>query len=66
MQILIIVVKRLVMALCMLYAFEVIVRSAGVIVPINIVSIIFVAVLGMPGIFGLLVLQNFMWGVIDE
>jgi len=60
MQIFILVVKRLVMSLCMLYAFDVIVSSAGVIVPINIVSIIFVSVLGMPGIFGLLVLQNFM------
>ena len=66
MQICILVVKRLVMSLCMLYAFDVIVSSAGVMVPINVVSIIFVAILGMPGIFGLLVLQNLMWGVINE
>lgn len=60
MQIVMLVIKRLVMALCMLYAFDVIVSSAGVLVPINIVTIIFVSVVGMPGIFGLLVLQNFM------
>lgn len=60
MQFIILVIKRLVMSLCMLYAFDVIVSSAGVIVPINLVTIVFVSILGMPGIFGLLVLQNFI------
>jgi hypothetical protein len=44
----------------MLYAFDVIVSSAGVIVPINLITIIFVAFLGMPAIFGLVVLQSLM------
>lgn len=54
----VLIIKRLVMSLCMLYAFDVIVSSAGVIVPINPLSIVFVAFLGMPAIFGLIVLQN--------
>jgi len=58
MHFLMIVIKKLVMSLCMLYAFDVIVSSAGVIIPINLISIGFVAILGMPAIFGLLVLQN--------
>ena len=33
MHIIVFIIKRLVMALCMLYAFDVIVSSAGVIVP---------------------------------
>lgn len=60
MQIMVLVIKRLVMSICMLYTFDVIVSSAGVLVPINIVSILTVAILGLPAIFGLLVLQNFM------
>jgi len=60
MQLVIFIVKRLVMALCMLYTFDVIVSSAGVIIPINVVTILSVTFLGLPAIFGLLVLQSFM------
>lgn len=60
MQIIVLVIKRLVMSLCMLYTFDVIISSAGILVPINVVSIVTVAFLGLPAIFGLLVLQNFM------
>ncbi len=60
MQIMVLIIKKLVMSLCMLYAFDVIVSSAGILVPINAISIVTVAVLGLPAIFGLLVLQNFM------
>lgn len=58
MHFIVIVIKKLVMSLCMLYAFDVIVSSAGVMIPINPISIGLVAFLGMPAIFGLLVLQN--------
>lgn len=58
MQYFVIILKRLVMAICMLYAFDLIVSSAGVIIPINFISVIFVSCLGMPAIFGLLVIQN--------
>ena len=50
MHIIVFIIKRLVMALCMLYAFD-------VIVPINVVTILSVASLGLPAIFGLVVLQ---------
>lgn len=60
MQLVIFIIKRLVMALCMLYTFDVIVSSAGIIIPINVVTILSVTFLGLPAIFGLLVLQNFM------
>lgn len=60
MQLIIFLVKRLVIALCMLYTFDVIVSSAGVIIPINIVTILTVTFLGLPAIFGFIVLQSFM------
>lgn len=58
MQILVFLVKRLVMAICLLYAFDLITSGVGVMVPINSVSIIFVAVLGIPAIIGLVILEK--------
>lgn len=60
MQYLIIVIKRLVMAICMLYAVDLIISSTGVIIPINTFSIISVAVLGLPAVIGLGVIQKLM------
>lgn len=60
MHLLVLVIKKIVMAICMLYTFDLIVMSAGVVVPINIPSIILVSILGLPAVFGLLVLKNFM------
>lgn len=60
MHLLVLFIKKIVMAICMLYTFNLIVMSAGVVVPINIPSIILVSILGLPAVFGLLVLKNFM------
>ena len=54
------VIKRLVMSLCMLYAVDLITTSAGFIIPINVVSIIFVSLLGIPALFGLVFLKHFV------
>ena len=53
-------IKRLVMALCMLYTVDLITSSAGFIIPINVVSVIFVSLLGIPALFGLAFLKHFM------
>lgn len=60
MQLIIFIIKRVVIALCILYTFDVIVSSAGIIIPINIVTILSVTFLGLPAIFGFLILQNCM------
>lgn len=60
MQILVIVVKRLVMALCLMYAFDLITSSVGVMVPINVVSIMFVTLLGIPALIGLVVMNQLL------
>ncbi|MCI6349896.1 MAG: pro-sigmaK processing inhibitor BofA family protein [Tenericutes bacterium] len=60
MQIIVIVVKRLVMALCLMYAFDLITSSVGVMVPINVVSIIFVTLLGIPALIGLVVMNQLL------
>ena len=39
MQFIVLVIKRLVMALCMLYTVDLITSSAGFIIPINVVSV---------------------------
>lgn len=60
MHLIVLIIKKVVMAICMLYTFDLIVMSAGVVVPINIPSVILVSFLGLPAVFGLLVLKNFM------
>ena len=60
MQIIVIVVKRLVMALCLMYAFDLITSSVGVMVPINVVSIIFFTLLGIPALIGLVVMNQLL------
>ena len=49
-----------VMALCMLYAIDLITSSAGFIIPINLVSIISVTLLGIPAIIGLAFLDHYI------
>ena len=60
MQFIVLVIKRLVMALCMLYTVDLITSSSGFIIPINVVSVIFVSLLGIPALFGLAFLKHFM------
>lgn len=60
MHIIVFIVKRLVMALCMLYVIDLITSSAGFIIPINLVSIISVTLLGIPAIIGLAFLDHYI------
>ena len=53
------IIKKIVVALCMLYTFNLIVSSIGIIIPINIYSIATVSILGLPAIFGLLLILQF-------
>ncbi len=55
-----IVIKKIVVALCMLYTFNLIVGKIGIIIPINIPSIVVVSLLGLPSILGLLILYKIM------
>lgn len=57
---LITIVKKVVVALCMLYTFNIITGAVGFFIPINIISIIFISFLGLPGIFGLIFLLQFV------
>ena len=60
MQFIVFIIKRLVMSLCMLYAVDLIISSTGVIIPINVASIIFVSLLGIPALFGLTILKLYL------
>lgn len=57
MGLILLIIKRLVMSICMLYTFDLIIMSAGIIVPINVISITLVSILGLPAIFTLIVLK---------
>lgn len=60
MQYIVLMIKRLVMAIAMLYTVNLIVSSTGIIIPINVFSISFVAILGLPAVVGLTVLEQLM------
>lgn len=57
MGLILLIIKRLVMSICMLYTFDLIIMSVGIIVPINVISITLVSILGLPAIFALIVLK---------
>lgn len=54
------VIKRVVVALVMLYSINLIINQSGVLLPINVFSIGIVSVLGIPAIFGLFILKLFI------
>lgn len=54
------VIKRIVMGLCMLYTFNILVSKTGLIIPINIYSIAIVSLLDIPGILLLLLLKKIL------
>ncbi len=57
MKIIVKVVKKICLAVIMLYGLNVALSSTEVIVPINLVSIGVVTALNIPGIIGLLIMQ---------
>lgn len=60
MQYIVLIIKKIVMAIAMLYTVNLIVSSTGIIIPINVLSISFVAILGLPAVVGLTVLEQLM------
>lgn len=54
------VVKKIVVALLMLYTINLIINQSGILLPINVFSIGLVTVLGIPAVFGLFILKIFI------
>lgn len=50
------VVKKVIIAIFMLYGINLLISSLNILIPINIVSIILVSLLGVPGILTLVIL----------
>ena len=57
MKIIMNIIKRLVIALVLLYSINVIINISGEIIPINIYSITLVAIFGIPAVFTLLIIK---------
>lgn len=60
MQFIVFIIKRLVMSLCMLYTVDLIISSAGVVIPINYMSVIFVSLFGIPALLGLTIVKLYL------
>ena len=60
MQYIVFLIKKVVLALTMLYTIDLIIGSTGINIPINIISILLLTFLGLPAVIGLVVMQKFM------
>ncbi len=52
------VIKKIVLALFMLYTINLILGKIGMIIPINTSSIVIVSILGLPSVIGLIILYK--------
>lgn len=60
-------VKRLVLAILIIYAFNFLLKYVNIFIPINIPSILTVTILGIPGYLGLMIVNIFMkWGYYES
>ena len=50
------VVKKIVVAILLLYSLNILIASLNIMIPINIITIIFVSFLGIPGLLTLTIL----------
>ena len=53
-------VKKIVVAILMLYTINLIINQSGILLPINIFSIGLVTILGLPAVFGLFIIKVFI------
>ena len=60
MKYIVFIIKRIVMAICLLYAVDLIISSTGYLIPINIISITSVSILGLPAIISLVILNKLL------
>ena len=56
----ILLVKKIVVAILMLYTINLIINQSGILLPINFFSIGLVTILGLPAVFGLFIIKVFI------
>ena len=49
------IIRKICMSFVMLYGLNLIINMANITIPINIITIVLVSILGIPGIFGLII-----------
>ncbi|MBQ6840862.1 MAG: pro-sigmaK processing inhibitor BofA family protein [Bacilli bacterium] len=55
-NILVKVVKKVIVAIFMLYGLNILISSMNIVIPINVISIVLVSLLGLPGLTTLVIL----------
>lgn len=60
MKYIVLFIKKVVLALCMLYAVNLIISNVGISIPINYISIISVALLGFPALLGIVFIRKLL------
>lgn len=55
------VIKRFLISIFLLYSFNLVMSPLEIIIPINIITVTFITVLGIPALFSLLVILLFIY-----
>ena len=53
--------KKIVFSILFLYSYNIICSSLGIIVPINLITVISLSILGLPSLFGLIFINVFLY-----
>ena len=54
------IIRRIVFSFMLLFGLNVMIKSMGIIIPINIINVIFISILGVPGLVVLLIIKLFI------
>jgi len=50
-------VKKIIFSFCLLFGLNVVIKSLGIIIPINVLNVLLVTFLGVPGLIGILLIK---------
>ena len=54
------IIRRIIFSFMLLFGLNVMIKSMGIIIPINIINVIFISILGVPGLVVLLIIKLFI------
>lgn len=54
------IIKKLIESFLLLFSLNVVIKSLGIVVPINVFNLSIITLLGIPGLIGLLIIKMFI------
>jgi pro-sigmaK processing inhibitor BofA len=56
----ILIIKKLIFSFFLLFGLNTIIKSLGIIIPINVINVLIVTILGIPGLISILLIKLFI------